>query len=359
MILVNKINELLVGRTKRTPSGWLSLNCPACVHNGEPNPDTRTRGGLKVTPDGAVTFNCLRCHFKASWKPGLYLSKKMQSFLSYLNLDFDEIQKLTFQIWQENQLNNVQITREFGEEPYFGGLKFPTAELPARAKPIMQLLEENYSNPDFLDCIQYLIEKRGTVITGSYNYYWSPERKGTFHRSLIIPFYHEDKIVGWSARRIDKAKVRYMAQTPADYIFMNHNLDRPERKYVILVEGVFDSIAIDGIGALGGTLSKKQINWINNSGKEIIVVPDRTANGTGLVDIAQDNGWWVSIPPKNDTPSVNEDQELNVWLWHDDIKDCADAVKQYGRLFTIRSILENKTKDRIKIELSKRMIMKD
>lgn len=358
MILVDKINELLIGKSKRTPSGWISLNCPACVHNGEPTPDTRTRGGLKITPDGAVTFNCLRCHFKSSWRPGLYLSKKMQSFLSYLGLDFDEIEKLTFKIWQENQNNNV-IVNYNKQDTYFGELSFPEAELPDKAHPIIKLLEEHCENSDFLDSVLYLLEKRGTIIASSYDYYWSPVKKGSFHRSIIVPFYYNDKIVGWSARRIDNVKVRYMAQTPPNYIFMNHNLEDPDRKYIILVEGVFDSIAIDGIAALGGSLSKMQINWIKNSGKEIIVVPDRTANGIKLVDIAQENGWWVSIPPTNSTPSMTSAIEPNVWLWHDDIKDCADAVNRYGRLFTIRSILENKTKDSIKIELSKRMVMKD
>lgn len=359
MILIDKLNEIIIGRSRRTPSGWVSLNCPACTHNGEPTPDTRYRGGLKISPDGGVTFNCMRCHYRASWRPGLYLSKKMQNFLSYLDVDFDEIQKLTFKIWQENQLNisTQEITPL--KQTLYEPISFPEIELPKNSKPIIELLENNFDNKDFIDSVTYLIHDRGNIISSSYEYYWSPDKKHGLNRSIIIPFYYEGKIVGWSARKIDKVKIRYFSSTPNNYIFMNHNLSKSERKYIILVEGVFDSIAIDGIGALGGALNQKQINWINNSGKEIIVVPDRTKNGTSLVDIAQHNDWYVSIPPQNNVPALNEIDDLNIWLWHEDIKDCADAVKKYGRLFTIRSILENKTKDAIKIELYKRMFMKD
>jgi len=357
-MLIDKINSLLIGKSRITPSGWVSINCPACVYNGEPSPDTRFRGGLKINMDGAVTYNCHRCHFKAHWRPGLYLGRKMQLFLNYLNMDYSEIEKLTFDIWRENQLITANPTIFTQIEPTFFNKSFAEVELPTNARSIYELLENNFSNKDFLDSINYLIENRGSIIAKSYDYYWSPEKKNGINRSLLIPFYYEDKIVGWSARRIDKTKVRYYSSTPADYIFMNHNLSKKNRKYVILVEGVFDSIAIDGVAALGGSLNKKQINWINGSGKEIIVVPDRSKDASTLIETAIDQNWYVSIPPRNDAPSYTDDGTINIWSWHSDVKDAADAVKKYGRLFTVQSIIENKTKDKIKIQLYKTMFMK-
>lgn len=357
-MLIENINKLLLGKSKITPSGWVSINCPACIHNGEPTPDTRFRGGLKINMDGAVTYNCHRCHFKAHWRPGLYLSRKMQLFLSYLNMDYSDIERLTFDIWRENQLTNtIQHNVARIETDYFDKT-FKEIDLPTDAKPIIELLEIGYSNTDFLDSVNYLVENRGLLISKSYNYYWSPEKKNNINRSIIIPFYYENKIVGWSARRIDKTKVRYYASTPNDYIFMNHNLTKKNRKYVILVEGVFDAIAIDGIASLGGSINKKQAAWINSSGKEIIVVPDRAKDASTLIDTALENNWYVSIPPQNDAPSFTEDGDINIWSWHSDIKDAADAVKKYGRLFTIQSIMENKTKDKIKIQIYKTMFMK-
>lgn len=357
MKLLDALTSLLLGKTRTTPSGWLSINCPACVHNGEPKPDTRHRGGIKLAADGAVSFNCLRCHYKTHWRPGIIVNRKMQNFLHYLGMNFDEIQKLTFEVWRENQLSNIQ-QKTHSPEILFFNRSFTEIELPENSQKIMTLLEKGFDDVDFLETVNYLINQRGSIIAKSYEYYWSPQKENIINRSIIVPFYYENKIVGWSARRIDNVKVRYYAQTPKDYLFMNHNLYKKNRKYVILVEGVFDSIAIDGVAALGGSLNKNQINWLNSSGKEIIVVPDRKKDESTLLDIAIENEWYASIPPINDTPSINTKGELNIWSWHSEIKDCADAVKKYGRLFTLQSILENKTKDAVKIKLFKKMYIR-
>lgn len=358
MKLLDSINSLLLGKTRTTPSGWQSINCPACIHNGEPTPDTRHRGGIKIGLDGSVSFNCLRCHFKSYWRPGIILNKKMQNFLLYLGMSYDDIQKLTFAVWRENQLLEISEKQNKKTEVVFFNKNFPEVELPKESKPIITLLEENYENSDFLDAVNYLINERGSIISRSYDYYWSAEKEHRINRSIIIPFYYENKIVGWAARRIDKQKIRYYAQTPKDYLFMNHNLYKKNRKYVFLVEGVFDAIAIDGIASLGGSINKNQINWIISSGLEPVVIPDRSKDASTLIDVALEYNWYVSIPPLNNTPSLNSKGELNIWSWHSNIKDCADAVKQYGRLFTIQSILENKTKDVVKIKLFKKMFVR-
>lgn len=354
MKLQETLTQLLVGRSKETPSGWRSINCPACIHNGEPTPDTRNRGGLRINFDGAITYNCLRCHFRAHWRPGISLTKKMQEFLLYLGMDYDAIRFLNFEIWRENQkYESTSVVPKTDIHQY--ELTFPEVQLPKGSRPIMSLLNEGCQNSDFLDVCDYLLNNRGEIIASSYEYYWSPDKKNHFNRSVIIPFYYNGKKVGYSARRIDKShKVRYFAHTPHNYLFMNHNLESKSRKYVILVEGVFDTIAIDGVGVLGGSLNNTQINWINNSFKEKIVVPDREKSGQKLVDIALENGWWVSIPTNTDTPL---EEEYSAWSWHSDIKDCADAVKRYGRLYTLASILENKSKDVLKIELYKKMFL--
>lgn len=358
MHLLNEINSLFAGRSRTTPSGWLSINCPACHHNGEPSPDTRHRGGIKTGFDGSISFNCLRCHFKAHWHPGISLSKKMQQFLLYSGMNYDEIKKLNFVIWRENQ-NIISTSVVKQDLPHNTALDFPKTDLPEGARPIKELI--NLENPpdDLIDVYEYLVNSRGDIITSSYDYYWSPEKKNSVNRSVIIPFYFKNKVVGYTCRRIDKKhKARYFSNVPLNFIFKNENLSKKTRKYIIVTEGPFDAIAVDGIAVLGGSINKNQINWINSSMKEIIVVPDRVKNGSTLVDIAQENGWWVSIPSSTGTP-ISEKEHNYAWVWHNDIKDCADAVKRYGRLFTIASILENKTRDKIKIELFKRMFLKE
>ena len=89
---------------------------------------------------------------------------------------------------------------------------------------------------------------------------------------------------------------------------------------------------------LHNKLNQQQIDIINEFEGEIIVCPDRDRAGTTLIDQAVENGWAVSFPP-----------------WHESIKDCADAVKSYGQLFTIKSIIENRVNNKVKINVLRKI----
>jgi hypothetical protein len=51
------------------------------------------------------------------------------------------------------------------------------------------------------------------------------------------------------------------------------------------------------------------------------------------------NGWSASLPP-----------------WEDGVKDVADAVKKYGRLYTLTTILHYRVSGEIKINLLKKKL---
>jgi len=61
------------------------------------------------------------------------------------------------------------------------------------------------------------------------------------------------------------------------------------------------------------------------------VLPDMNKTGLSFVETAQRNGWDVSIPD-----------------WDHGIKDSCDAVKKYGMLYTIESIVAAASKNYIK-----------
>jgi len=71
------------------------------------------------------------------------------------------------------------------------------------------------------------------------------------------------------------------------------------------------------------------------------VVPDQDAAGIALIERALDLGWAVSIPD-----------------WGNDVKDVNDAVKKYGRLATLLTIMQARETSRIKIELRKKQLVK-
>jgi len=70
-------------------------------------------------------------------------------------------------------------------------------------------------------------------------------------------------------------------------------------------------------------------------------VPDQDEAGLKLIDRSVELGFAVSIPN-----------------WADDIKDVNDAVKRYGRLGTLITIMTARETSKIKIELARKKLDK-
>jgi DNA primase len=170
-----------------------------------------------------------------------------------------------------------------------------------------------------------------------YNWMWSPATG--YGDRVLIPFYHDGKIVGYTGRKITEGKPKYLTDAQPGYVF-NMDAQTPDRKYVILVEGQFDAIAIDGCAVMHNDPNETQIMRINALGRQVIVVPDRDRAGAKLVQAAIKNGWSASSPP-----------------WEDSIKDVADAVKRYGRLYTLATILHYQVQGEINLHLLEKKLL--
>lgn len=315
-----------LSRHKNTPSRFLKFNGPCCPHVGAHRLDDRQRAGMKINlEDNSFVYHCFNCKFIATWTPGKMFSQKIINLLSWFGYSEIEINQMNFQAWRQQEQKKLKI--ETGE---LFIPKFDSYNLPKNTKPILELINEDPINPNVLAAVEYL-SNRYEKIFDYYDFYYSPT--SPYQNSIIIPFYWKKKIVGYASRNM-KHGIRYGGHKPTNFIFNNNVLYDYSRKYVILSEGVFDAILSKGISTLGGTINKAQISWINSCYKEIIVVPDRDKDGSALANAAKDNNWYVSFPP-----------------WNDGIKDIADAVQKYGILFTITSIIEYKTKNKLEISL--------
>ena len=119
------------------------------------------------------------------------------------------------------------------------------------------------------------------------------------------------------------------------------NIDRfvnSERDFVIVTEGVFDAILIDGVSVLGNGVTPEQAHLIDKLNKRVILCPDRDEAGKDLIDKAIELGWEVSFP-------------LERWY-----QRCPDAVEHYGRLLTVNSIIKYATDNKIKIQVQAKML---
>jgi DNA primase len=203
--------------------------------------------------------------------------------------------------------------------------------LPDDSKLLTKWIEEGQ---DVTPMIEYILS-RGMDIDW-YNWMWSPAPG--YKDRLLIPFYQDGKVVGYTGRKITEGKPKYLTDSQSGYVF---NLDRQvrDRKFVIVLEGQFDAIAIDGVAIMTNEPNDAQVARLQALGKEIICVPDKDQPGAKMLKHAIKNEWSVSLPP-----------------WEDDVKDVADAVKRYGRLYVLATILHYKVTGEIKINLIKKKL---
>lgn len=296
----------LPAKRKTSPKGWLSFNAVCCHHNGHAA-DTRSRGGFIANGDGGASYHCFNCKFKASWQPGRQLSAKYKKLLRWLHVPDGDINKLALQILRENE----------GVESKEHQLLMPKFEPGKLPKDAVKIADNSNVTKHFISVVEYM-QSRGLYLE-DYPFHWTADL--AYRDRLIIPFYHNDILVGYTARAVGSDKrPKYLAEEPSDYVF---NLDRQnyEKVAVLVFEGPIDAIYMGGAALLGSEISDGQAMMINRLQKEVIVVPDRDAAGKSLVESAIKRGWSLSMPD-----------------WDDDIKDAGDAVMRYGRLYTLYSI---------------------
>lgn len=328
-VIQSGILNLLPSKRKTTPSGWISFNAPCCKHKGERD-DVRQRGGILLNSNGSFQYHCFNCGFKAGWSQGNLLSRNTKDLFRWLGMADSDISQLglyALKIKEDQPGKEISISLDLVEK-----------ELPDMTLPITEWIQSNLIDeiePNLLEIVKYITQERGMNLDW-YNWHWS--YSAGFKDRVIIPFYHKNKIVGYTARKIKEGKPKYITDAQPGYVF---NLDKQnqDKQYLILVEGQFDAIAIDGCAVMHNEPNQAQVSRLRNTNKEIVVVPDKDRAGAKIIKAAIDNEWAISLPP-----------------WEDHIKDVADAVKYYGRLYTLVSILHYKETNQIKKELIKKKL---
>ena len=315
----------LPAKRKQTPSGWLSFNAPCCHHNGH-SADTRGRGGLIANPDGGISYHCFNCGFKASWQPGRNFSHKLRKLLQWTGAPDDIINKVALEVMRENE--GVEAKSRIAELPTFNTVPLP--EDAVKITDIPDYNEHNTGFKHFLAVLEYMAARNLNI--DDTDYYWSPSLG--YRDRLIIPFYYEGRVVGWTGRSIvpDK-KPKYLSEIQPGFVY---GLDeqRYNKVFAIVCEGQIDAIHVEGCALGGSEISDQQAMLLNRLQKQIIVVPDRDKAGSKLVERAIELGYSVSMPE-----------------WADDINDIGDAVARYGRLYTLHSIATSADDSALKIRL--------
>jgi len=328
-IITDTINSYLPAKRKQTPSGWISFNAVCCD-------DKRQRGGLIFNAGDAVSYHCFNCGFKASWQPGRLISQKMNKFMRDLGMGDDTIGQLRLEALKLNEDSNTEVRSIV---PTFEARALPIDSLSFNdLDTFLKLPDGDHAVPTkFTEAYAYLVDRK--INPWSYPFYWCP-RTG-FNNRLIIPFLYKGEIVGWTARAFSDAKPKYLSEQQPGYVF-NLDAQNNNRQFVIVCEGPFDAISIDGCALLGAEIKDSQ-NWLlKQLNKEIVLVPDRDKAGLLTLEQALDYGWSVSMPD-----------------WPDDVKDVNDAIIKLGRLATLYKIAQAKEANPLKIQLKAKKWFKE
>jgi hypothetical protein len=314
MSIVDVIYSYLPAKRKQTPSSWTKFNAVCCQHNGN-TPDTRQRGGIIKNGDG-VSYHCFNCGFKASYVTGRHITRKMRQLLSWMGAPDDVISKLSLEALK---IESDQKDIEAVSLPLL-----PDKELPQDCQTLEQALT---ADPERVIAVAEYILNRGFDIRG--DWMWSPELPDR----LIIPFRFEGRIVGYTGRKVTDGKPKYLSEQTPGYVF-NLDAQNNDRPVVLVAEGPLDALSIGGVAILGADIMDKQAMLINRLGKQPIVIPDRDYDGQRTVERAIELGWGVSMPN-----------------WADGVKDCNDALRQHGELWTARLIMAAAETNELKIRL--------
>lgn len=318
----------LPAKRKQTASGWISVNAPCCVHNGE-SADRRQRGGLKISEQG-WSWHCFNCQFTASFVQGRNLTFKARKLLTWLNVPPEEIERINLESLRHRSVHGILDDRQRTANAV-QNIQFEDRELPEGFIIVDQHTPVHW---------QYLRERcipqdyPMGMVGGRPNAKWQP-RPG-----IIVPFTYEARIVGHTTRYLDDKTPKYIHDIQPGYVF-GADLQRPDWQHVLVMEGVFDALSISGLAVLHADISDAQARLIRSLGREITVVPDQDTAGVKLIDRAVELGWAVSMPE-----------------WPPEMKDVNDAVKQYGRLATLIHIMQARETSKIKIELRRKQLAK-
>jgi len=316
--MIDVISFLPVKR-KQTSSGWISFNAPCCIHRGDTQ-DKRQRGGIKPSPDGSWSYHCFNCGYTASFVLGRNLTFKARKLLEWMNVPQEEIERINLESLKHKSIEGLLGERQQVVNQ-LQNIVFEDRDLPADTQPLSATGEA------------YLRSRR-LPLDYPFMYKTMP-RPG-----IVIPFTHDNQVVGHTTRFLDDRTPRYIQDIQPGYVF-GTDLQGANWQLAIVVEGVFDALSINGLAVLHAEINDAQVRLIRSLGRDVVVVPDQDEAGMRLVDRAVELGWSVSMPD-----------------WPEGVKDVNDAVIRWGKLATLITIMQARETSKIKIELRKKQLVK-
>lgn len=290
--------------------GWYDCVCPVCN-------DHSARAGF-ISEAGFTTFSDWNCGAKFKYEEGSgKLSKNARQILEAFGItkaDLTAIRSVLLQAPKEESEISFDELKKIN-------LVTPEVPLPEKSHLIGADHHEELQIP-----IAEYLEKR-KIDPVKVRAYFSLHPR--YLNRVIIPYFRENKIIYWQARRIDEEKKNRYLNSPVARDAVMYGYDRLydyDPAPLFVSEGVFDAMTLDGVCILGSSLNQAKCEVLKKSRRRIIFVIDRDRTGGSLAEQVLENGWELSFVDRRTA-------------------DANDSVQRFGLPFTIYTLMKNATRN--------------
>ena len=294
-------------------NGW---NSTYCEHCGDGARTKGPRGGWLFEGDMAF-YNCFNSGCSGSFDPNreIPMSSGMWGIMKSFGIPVSKVMALV----DPNKLKS---------KPKLPKIQFNYIDVPDHFYPL-----ENSNDENSKIAYKHLIEKR-RINPRDYEFFLStgitnssdPNEKRlarSFKNRLIIPAYYNDRMIGYEGMSLDGKGGKYLS-VGKNLIHGYNNLFRYENHAPLFItEGFFDAYHLNGVAVLTNKITNTQIELLNRTERQKVVVPDRRNDSNMLAKKALELGWGLSLP------------DIKPY------KDISEAIEYYGILYVVDSVMKN------------------
>ena len=310
---------VFMGRT--SAKGWAPVLCRVCNDHGKKG----IRSGFKFQP-GGFGYNCFNCDASGGFSDNAteMPSDELKHILKCFGIPDDFVSELEM-IVINNRTDPNSVSKRVME-----GARTSSARVLELPPYFVPLKDEPVDSPIRVLAELHLEQDRAMTIN-DYPFYIAKRTDDKESRKwanrLIIPVYnHNGQLIFWQGRDLIGNQQRKYLSADVERDGVIYGMDEIQKRTnapLFITEGIFDAWHVRGCATLGRQLTQNMINLLNSSTREKVVIPDRLGDGQDLALQAVRLGWRVS------TPDLGQ------------CKDITEAVVKYGKLYVIKSVMEN------------------
>lgn len=308
---------------KQTPNsgGWYTCKCPLCN-------DYKVRAGFKFENDG-FGYNCFNCGTGLVYNPHEYctFSDDILNLMSKLGIPETSCREIEQdfqrQLLNSGKINRVQSVAVVKSKHSISKIDFPKYFIP---------LSESTSR--WATVARAYLTNTRKVDVNSHNYHILDYDCDSvpvheivkWHKRIIIPIFYNGEIVWWQGRDYTNSlSPKYLNSElcGADVLFSRMDKFMDDSESVLILEGFFDALQIDGVACFRNKLTFSQLEFLSSQQKTIIYIPDRLGDGHIAANQIIHAGMAVGLP---DIGSC---------------KDIDEAVRMYGKFYVYLNIMQN------------------